>query len=104
MKTRLFGVPAVCLTMLGIAAQASDAGVESTIAAFGAAFNKGDIAASKATMVPAPMITDEVATYGWRGRAAFATWLADLGKSDAAEGKIGGVVAMLDDDPRIGHR
>lgn len=89
--TALIGISAI---LLGAAAHAGDLGVETTIATFGAAFNKGDVVAAKAMMVPAASIVDEVAPFGWGGPAAFDTWLSDLSKSEAAEGKTGGVVAI----------
>ena len=55
-------------------------------------FNKGDIAAVKAVHVAAPTIVDNVAPYRWSGPAAFDTWIADLAKAEAAEGKTDGSV------------
>ncbi len=80
--------------LLAASAQAGDAGVEGTIAAFGTAFNKGDIPAAKSTMAPTITIVDEVAPFAWSGPGAFDAWLGDLGKSEAAEGKTGGTVAI----------
>ena len=58
-----------------------------------AAFNKGDVAAAKATHIAAPSIIDEpIAPYVWTGPTAFDTWVAALRKSEAAEGKTGGIV------------
>ncbi len=73
-------------------AAARDAAVEAPIYGLMAAFNKGDIAAAKAVHVAAPTIVDNVAPFYWSGPAGFDTWLGDLGKSEAAAGKSGGVV------------
>ena len=75
------------------AAQA-DTGVNTTIRQFGDAFNKGDIKAAKALHVAKPVIIDEVGPHLWTGPKAFAGWLADLTKSEAAEGKTEGQVAL----------
>jgi ketosteroid isomerase-like protein len=72
------------------AAFANDAGVDATIKAFAAAFNKGDMKAAKALHTAAPLIVDEVAPHVWSGPNAFDGWGADLAKSDAAEGRSGG--------------
>jgi ketosteroid isomerase-like protein len=82
------------IVMCAPAAQAADAGVEATIRQFGAAFNKGDVTAAKALHVAAPTIIDEVAPHSWSGLKAFDSWMADLGKSEAAEGKTDGQVAI----------
>jgi ketosteroid isomerase-like protein len=82
------------ILMCGSVAQAADAGVEATIRQFGAAFNKGDVAAAKALHVTTPSIIDEVAPHFWSGPKAFDSWTADLGKSEAAEGKTDGQVAI----------
>jgi hypothetical protein len=75
-------------------AQAADPGIAKTLNGFGVAFNKGDVAAAKALHVAAPTIVDEVAPHMWTGAKAFDTWLADLTKSEAAEGKTDGQVAI----------
>jgi hypothetical protein len=83
------------VVLLALAAQAGDAGVEGAIRQFAAAFNKGDIAAAKALHVAAPVIIDEPAPpYMWTGPKAFDSWVADLTKSEAAEGKTEGQVAI----------
>jgi hypothetical protein len=76
------------------AAQAGDAAVDSTIKKFGDAFNKGDVKTAKALHIAAPAIVDEVAPHYWSGPKAFDGWLADLAKSEAAEGKTDAVVAL----------
>jgi ketosteroid isomerase-like protein len=47
-------------------------------------FNKGDVKAAEATHAADVAIVDEVPPYHWHGRAAFASWLADLAKHDKA--------------------
>ena len=76
------------------AAYANDAGIDVTIKAFADAFNKGDMKAAKALHVAAPVIIDEVPPHLWNGAGAFDQWGADLGKSEAAEGKSGGKVTI----------
>ena len=72
----------------------ADTGVDTTIRQFGDAFNKGDLKAAKALHVAKPVIIDEVGPHLWTGPKAFAGWLADLTKSEAAEGKTEGQVAL----------
>ena len=84
----------VSVLLLAPAARAADAAVEGVIQQFGAAFNKGDVNAARALHVASPVIVDEVAPHLWSGPKAFDSWLGDLGKSEAAEGKTGGVVAV----------
>jgi ketosteroid isomerase-like protein len=76
------------------AAHANDASVDATVKAFGDAFNKGDMKAAKALHTASPVIVDEVPPHFWSGAKAFDSWGADLGKSDAAEGRSGGQVTM----------
>src|SRR5690348_7916104 len=76
------------------AALANDAGVDTTIKAFGDAFNKGDMKAAKALHVVSPVIIDEISPHLWTGPKAFDSWGADLDKSEAAEGKSGGQVTI----------
>lgn len=76
------------------AAHANDAAVDATIKAFGEAFNKGDMKAAKALHTTSPVIIDEVPPHFWSGAKAFDSWGADLGKSEAAEGRSGGQVTM----------
>ena len=76
------------------AAFAGDAALETTIRQFADAFNKGDMKAAKALHVAAPTIIDEVPPHLWTGAKAFDAWGADLGKSEAAEGKSGGQVTI----------
>lgn len=83
---------AACVLFVAPVASAKDAAVEAPIKAMMAGFNKGDIAAVKALHVAAPTIVDEIAPFRWSGPNAFDSWLGDLGKSEAAEGKTAGVV------------
>jgi ketosteroid isomerase-like protein len=94
MKSFVTTIIGVSVLLLGSMAHAGDAGVERAIAAFGAAFNKGDIPAAKALMTPTVTITDEVAPYLWSGSGSLDAWLGDLATSEAAEGKTGAVVAI----------
>ncbi|HEY5070431.1 MAG TPA: nuclear transport factor 2 family protein [Caulobacteraceae bacterium] len=80
--------------LLASAAHAGDAGVEATVRQFGDAFDKGDVNAARALHVTAPSIIDEFGPHYWSGPRAFDSWLSDLGKSEAAEGKTGGRVAI----------
>ena len=66
-----FFVTLVVFALSASAATANDAGVDATIKAFAAAFNKGDMKAAKALHVAAPTIIDEVAPHYWSGPAAF---------------------------------
>ena len=76
------------------AAFANDAGVDATLKAFAAAFNKGDLKAAKALHVASPTIIDEVPPHFWSGAGAFDGWGGDLAKSEAAEGRSGGQVTI----------
>lgn len=90
-------VLAACLSALSLAsaAQAADPAVESVIRQFNTAFNKGDVAGAKALHVAAPVIIDEFAApYIWTGPQAFDGWIAGLAKSEAAQGKTDGQVAI----------
>lgn len=89
-----FAITAAFLLFCASAAQAGDAAVEATIRQFGEAFNKGDVAAAKALHVAAPTIIDEVGPHYWTGPTAFDSWLSDLGKAEAAEGKTDAKVAI----------
>ena len=88
----LFALAATSVLLAATAAHASDAAVEKPIRQVMAGFNKGDIKAVKAAHVASPSITDETPPYGWSGPKAFDTWLAQLTRNEAAEGKTGGVV------------
>jgi ketosteroid isomerase-like protein len=90
----LVALTGVSVLLLAPAAHAADAAVEAVIQQFGAAFNKGDVAAARALHVASPVIVDEVAPHLWTGPKAFDTWLADLGKAEAAEGKTAGQVGV----------
>jgi ketosteroid isomerase-like protein len=87
-------IAAASLLFIAPAAHAGDAALEATIRQFGEAFNKGDVQAAKALHVAAPTIIDEVGPHYWGGTNAFDTWLSDLGKSEAAEGKTDAKVAL----------
>lgn len=90
----LIPLTAAAVLLSASAANAGDTAVEATIQKFGEAFNKGDVATAKALHVAAPIIIDEVAPHIWTGAGAFDGWLADLGKSEAAEGKTDAVVSL----------
>jgi ketosteroid isomerase-like protein len=98
MKSSLALIVSVAVVSLslgfGPASFANDAGVDATIKAFADAFNKGDLKAAKALHVASPVIVDEVPPHLWTGAKAFDSWGADLGKSEAAEGKSGGQVTI----------
>ena len=72
----------------------ADPAVDKVVKTFGDAFNAGNVALAKAQHVPAPVIVDEVAPFMWSGQQAFDTWLGDLAKSEAAEGRTGGRVTI----------
>ena len=93
MKIRIALSGALFLACIS-AASANDAAVDATIRQFAAAFNKGDMKAAKALHVASPMIIDEVPPHLWSGTNAFDSWGADLAKSEAAEGKSGGLVTI----------
>jgi ketosteroid isomerase-like protein len=91
----------ICVALCGAlflasisAASANDAVVDATISQFAAAFNKGDMKTAKALHVASPTIIDEVPPHLWSGPNAFDSWSAALAKSEAAEGKSGGQVAV----------
>ncbi len=92
----IFALTAACILLFSSAAYAAgeDDAVEATIRQFGEAFNKGDVNAAKALHVAAPTIIDEVRPNYWSGPRAFDSWLADLTRSEAAEGKTEGQVAI----------
>jgi ketosteroid isomerase-like protein len=95
MNVRGFHGLMAALVLAVPAAAYADAAVEAPIRTMVAAFNKGDVALAKTTHVAAPMIVDEpIAPFAWGGLTAFDDWIAALGKSEAAEGKSGGVVAI----------
>jgi len=73
---------------------AGDPAVEAPIHKMMDGFNAGDIAAVKATHIASPTIVDNVAPFRWSGPAAFDTWVADLGKAEAAQGKTDGAVSF----------
>jgi ketosteroid isomerase-like protein len=90
----LISITAASVLFCASAAHAGDPAVEATIRQFGEAFNKGDVSAAKALHVASPTILDEVGPYYWSGPNAFDSWLSDLGKSEAAEGKTDAKVAI----------
>jgi ketosteroid isomerase-like protein len=84
MKT-MIGVMLAPLALLPVQALAQDA-VSAPISQFMDGFNKGDVAAARATHLPDPVIIDEVSPHIWRGTGAFDAWVADLMKDSAAQG------------------
>jgi len=88
----LIAFAALLACLVAPAAFARDAAIEATIHRMMDGFNKGDVAAVKALHVAAPTIVDEVAPFHWSGPGAFDSWIGDLGKAEAAEGKTDGVV------------
>jgi hypothetical protein len=92
MKT-LVWTPIAAMLLAAQPALAQDMGALAPIKAMIAAFNKGDVAGARATHIASPSITDEpTAPYTWTGPKAFDTWIAALGKSEAAAGKSDGQV------------
>lgn len=93
---RTFFITAGALALMTASvARAADPMVEAPIRAMLAAFNRGDVAAAKATHVAAPMILDEpTAPFAWSGPTAFDDWIAALGKSEADAGKTDGKVML----------
>ena len=90
----LFVSTAVLMLMTAPMAHAADAGVDTTMRQLTDAFGKLDMKAIKALHVAAPAINDEFAPFHWSGANAFDTWLAALGKSEAAQGISGGQMAI----------
>lgn len=89
-----YSCAAMALLFAAAPAFADDA-VQAPIRAMEAAFNKGDVAAAKATHVAAPAILDEVAApFGWAGPTAFDDWIATLGRTEAERGRSDGQVAL----------
>lgn len=87
--------PVAAMLLAAQPALAQDTSPLAPVTAMVAAFNKGDVAAAKATHIASPSITDEpTAPYVWTGPKAFDTWIAALGKSEAASGKTDGRVAI----------
>jgi len=74
--------------MAATTAQAAEpkSAVLAPIHQFRDSFNKGDVAAAKATHAADPSILDEVPPHLWRGSGAFDAWAADLGKASKAAG------------------
>jgi hypothetical protein len=91
---RAYALAAMAMIFAAQVAHGGNPAVEAPIRQMEAAFNKGDAKAAKAAHINAPTIVDEVAPYLWSGPKAFDTWLGDLSKSEAAEGKTGGIVAL----------
>ena len=84
---------AIAVLALAPTAHAGDAAVEAPIQKMMDGFNKGDIKAVKALHVASPVIVDEFgAPYVWTGPKAFDNWVSGLARSEAKEGKTGGVV------------
>lgn len=93
MKTTIALAAAAALLFVSTA-QAADAGIAATIRKFGDAFNKGDVNAARAQLTAAPAIVDEPSPHLWTGPKSLDRWLADLAKSDSAQGITSGVVAI----------
>lgn len=85
MKTMIVALLAL-FALLPVQALAQDAAVSAPIVQFMDGFNKGDVAAARATHLPDAVIVDEVSPFLWRGPAAFDAWVADLTKDSAAQG------------------
>lgn len=67
-----------------------------TVSAFLAAFNRGDIAAAKATHEAGDVtIVDEVPPHIWQGKGAFDAWVVSLAAFDKAHGRAGGSVTPI---------
>lgn len=90
MKTSLISA----LMLAAMPAHAATPALAAPIQKMADAFNKGDLAAAKAVHVTSPTIVDNVAPFIWSGPKAFDTWIADLGKAEAAAGKTDGVVTF----------
>jgi ketosteroid isomerase-like protein len=85
MKTMIAALLAL-FALLPVKAVAQDAAVSAPIVRFMQAFNKGDVAAARATHLADAAIVDEVAPFAWRGAGAFDAWVADLAKDAEAKG------------------
>jgi ketosteroid isomerase-like protein len=83
---RMIAALLALFALLPVPALAQDATVSAPIVQFMQAFNKGDIAAARATHLADAVIVDEVAPFRWRGVGAFDAWIADLTKDSAAQG------------------
>ena len=79
-------VALVCLLAATASGAAPDAKLVEPIRKFVDSFNRGDMAAAKATHEKDVSILDEVAPYLWRGPEAFDTWGADLTRDAEARG------------------
>ena len=88
----IFALIAAGFLLTAGAAHAGDSAVEKPIRQMMDGFNKGDIKSVKAAHVASPSITDETHPFFWTGPKAFDTWVAQLTKNEAAEGKTDGVV------------
>jgi ketosteroid isomerase-like protein len=70
----------------GVQAAAASRGPAAVINQFIDAYNRGDVAAARATLTDDAFIIDEFAPHAWRGPGAFDAWSADLAKNDKAAG------------------
>ncbi len=96
---RIAGLLAVAAALTAPHALAADAPT-APVRAFIAAFDKGDVAAARATHDSGDVtIMDEVPPHIWRGAHAFDEWLASLTAFDKAHGRAGGNVALS--TPRV---
>jgi len=78
--------------LVASAAFTADPAVEAPIHRMMDGFNAGDLAVVKAAHVASPTIVDDVAPFRWSGPDAFDSWIADLAKAEAAEGRTDGAV------------
>lgn len=58
------------------------------------AFNRGDMAAFKASFGPAPAIIDEIAPHAWSGPGSLDAWLKDLNADMTKNGETDGKVVL----------
>lgn len=75
-------------------ALAGDARVERPIRQMEQGFNSGNVALARSAHVAAPVIVDDVTPHLWSGAGSFDRWLGDLTRSEKAQGKSNGVVAL----------
>lgn len=92
----LFALAAALALLSAGVAYAGDAAVEKPIRQMADGFNTGNIKAVKAAHVAAPTITDETHPFFWSGPKAFDSWIAQLAKNEAEEGRTEGVVWIGD--------
>lgn len=91
MKSLLIGL--LCAFAIGGPAAAHPELV-APIQTFVDSFNKGDLAAAKATHTGDLAIVDEAPPYVWRGAGAVEAWAGDLAKDSEARGVTDQVVTL----------